>query len=179
MKTTCTKHIAIVAVIATMAGLSCQADEPQLKLHGKAVLVCPIMLGKPSDDDDAWQYAVNFAESLCINAGTAGNAAQHITPLPRIHCGRGKPCRSGETAARIAEPMENENRLHPVCPFRKQANRQGIRSKGPCGDDGCHGKDRVVAGSQEILKGREYVAILALYGAWPDADCDLRPQGIR
>ncbi len=66
MKTTCTKYIAIVAVITTMAGLSCQADEPQLKLHGKTVLVCPIMLGNPSDDDDAWQYADEIAESLGV-----------------------------------------------------------------------------------------------------------------
>ncbi len=58
-----------VASIAMMAGLSSQADETQLKLHEKTVLVCPIMLqeaGKHSSDDDAWQYADEMAEGLGI-----------------------------------------------------------------------------------------------------------------
>jgi hypothetical protein len=85
MKMLITKYITIAAVITMMAGLSSQADEPQLKLHGKTLLVCPIRLQeaeKPSNVDGSWQK-VEIAEGLGITLERQGMLPSISPPYPK------------------------------------------------------------------------------------------------
>ena len=49
-----------------------EEPEPHFRLHGKTILVCPILSGKPSDDDDAWQGAIMGAMSLGVKLERRG-----------------------------------------------------------------------------------------------------------
>jgi hypothetical protein len=98
MNTLIIKTIAIGAAITTMTGLSIQADEPQLQLHGKTVLICPIMLGKPSDDDDAWKYAISMAKGLGIMLERRG-----MLPSISPHCP--ESIRVEENLAEVAKQL--------------------------------------------------------------------------
>lgn len=60
-KTPC---VAIAITLATLTGLTCKADEPQLRLHGKTLTVYPIVLAKPDRpiDKDAQKSGERIAE---------------------------------------------------------------------------------------------------------------------
>ena len=49
-----------------------EEPEPHFRLHGKTILICPILSGKPSDDDDAWQGANMGAISLGVKLERRG-----------------------------------------------------------------------------------------------------------
>ena len=72
MKTLRIKGIALGAALATMiAAAPGHADGQPLKLSGKSIMIFPIFLGKPSDDD-AWQYAFEIAEGLGVKLERLG-----------------------------------------------------------------------------------------------------------
>ena len=64
MKTRSTKQIAIVAIIATLSGLTCLAEEPQLQLRGKSLTVYPIVLARPdtANDEKIQKFGERVAE---------------------------------------------------------------------------------------------------------------------
>ena len=72
MKTKSRKSIAAVTAAIMMAGMSVGTAEPQLKLRDKTITICPILSGKPSDDDDAWQGAIMMAEGLGVKLERRG-----------------------------------------------------------------------------------------------------------
>ena len=73
MKTLSIKCIALGAALATMiAASSGHAHGQPLKLSGKSVMIFPILLGKPSDDDDSWKYAIEIAEGLGVKLERLG-----------------------------------------------------------------------------------------------------------
>lgn len=54
MKTTAIKYLAIFAMIATALGFTCSAGEPKskLQLHGKTLMVYPVLMGREGIPDN-------------------------------------------------------------------------------------------------------------------------------
>lgn len=71
MRTSYAKYIALVATLATMAGLICKADESEpkkLQLHGKTLLVYPVLMEKEGtpNRDSSWKFGVIVAKNTAM-----------------------------------------------------------------------------------------------------------------
>ena len=68
MKTLNIKYIAIAAVITTMAGFICEAEEAKLQLHGKTLMVYPVLMEKEGIPNNAgtWKFGVVVGKNAAM-----------------------------------------------------------------------------------------------------------------
>lgn len=66
MKALNTKCIATAMTLALLAGLTCQAEEPQLQLNGKSLTIYPIVLARPNAaiDEKTQKFGERIAEAV-------------------------------------------------------------------------------------------------------------------
>ncbi len=82
LKTTC---VATGIILATLTGLTCNADESKLKLHGKTIIVYPIAIGEPGKPDvgDSNDIDVRIAEGVAVMLERFGMKPDVLSERPK------------------------------------------------------------------------------------------------